>query len=858
MLFKLDLVSHNDPYGIAPYIANVSDDSRVVDVSCYSNSVVLIEIQGVTGKIGALYDTGAVCCAIDLETLKRVYPNYKLEKSNFTFSAANDQSMIPLGTVNLTFSIESHITSATMQVFPRLNQRIILGRDWIKTNKAVINLAKQKLSFECSKPLFTSSTYTMQVGEICVIQTYFGRDNDYHFPNGLHGTATTRHDELHLHLPNVIESVATCNKGMIPVVVKNDTGIPIRIVKDVAIANFTPIALENLNEKDIFEPLESHPFPEHENAIDAIGAVETAESVKAFINRFDFSNTKCSDEELLRLKSVLKRHENAFIGSDGRIGCSKLPPYNITLKPDAKPVCRQPYRLNPALKKQVDEQIQHLLDQNIIEPAENLQFCSPLIAVKKGVKRSQKHMHNPENKSQVRIVLDTRHLNANICYPKHEITSLTSILDVLAEGKGKYFTMIDIKHAYFQVALEPSCRDLTGFLYDNKALRFTRLIQGCSASPMAFTSRMASIFRPYLNKFMVLYLDDCLIFSKTKDEHLKHIDFVLAKLEEYALKLAPNKCHFMTTSATYLGHELNAQGVHPSNEHVKSVKLMPEPENASQLRTQLGLFNFFHSFIPERSKLMKPLLHLTKKGVDFIWTKECAANFQRLKDIVSSKPLLHFPDFDKTFYVMTDSSGSALSGVLLQVCSKTGKFVPIAYASRGLTPNECKRPIFENEALACVFAITSFKHYLSHAKFVLYCDNVAVKYLLKMEKNLSPKMTRWAIYLNEYSFDVHYIKSSENKIADCLSRMPQDFRLTSADMQMEEFPHLPGLDQINIDPTNTPVEMLAFYSIDKQTSDCNMCVHCSLVHEKTEHKVRIEQENQRKMILHRKMKLVNP
>lgn len=806
----------------------------MVEASCYSNSVVPIQFAGLPTKIGALLDTGAACCAISLDTLKQVKPGYVLDtRSCQTFNVANDQTMTTLGSIILPFSIEGNATSTLFQVFPKLNQRIILGRTWIKQHRAVINLASQKLSFENSFPLFTSNTCTLKAGEVCLLQVKLGNENAALFPNGMHGILEARHDDSVLHMPHIIDSVSTCNEGKMPVVVQNKSGMPLKIVKDVAIANFTPLAIEQLRSKDIYETMDAHPFGENDSVAEISKTDFVPQSNQSFLERFDFSNTKCTGEDLVRLKCVLAKHQKAFVNANGKIGCSTLPPYKITLNNNAKPICKQPYRLNPEMKKLVDKQLQQLLDQKIIEPAENLQFCSPLIAIKKGVKRSQKHMKKQGNEPQVRIILDTRYLNSQLCYPKHEITSLTSILDVLAEAKCMWYTVCDLKHGYFQVSLDPSCRDLTGFLYDNQALRFTRLIQGLSASPMAFTSRLTTIFRPYLGRFLCLYLDDCLIFSRSLDDHIRHIHMVLSKLEEYSLVLSPNKCTFATNSATFLAHEVSQTGIQPSNEHVKSVQCMPEPKNLAELRSQIGLFTFFHTFIPERGKLMAPLQRLCRKKVAFNWTSECSQNFQKLKEIVSSKPLLHHPRFDQTFHVQVDSSGQAISGVLLQICENTGKFVPISYASRGLTDNEMKRPIFENEALACVFAVTSFAHYLSHRKFILYCDNVAVKYLLTHTKKLSAKMTRWALYLAEFNFEIRYIKSSENKIADCLSRMPHQYSHSAADDTLDDFPFLPGIDNLsNIDPNgDSNVEEVGSFEGQYTPSDILSNHTCEYDHE---------------------------
>ena len=196
---------------------------------------------------------------------------------------------------------------------------------------------------------------------------------------------------------------------------------------------------------------------------------------------------------------------------------------------------------------------------------------------------------------------------------------------------------------------------------------------------------------------------------------------------------------------------------------------------------------------------------------------------------MSSKPLLHHADFSTEFHVTTDSSGHAISDVLLQICVKIGKFVPVAYTSQALTPNEAKHSIYENEALACVFAVTSFAHYLSSRKFVLYCDNVCVKYLLTNDKKLSAKMTCWALLLTEFNFDIQYIKFTDHLIADCLSRMLYQIQRTSADDRIDVFPFLPGVDMVESETDEAdsyvtedgtpqysgfPIELLAGYTCD--------------------------------------------
>ena len=295
---------------------------------------------------------------------------------------------------------------------------------------------------------------------------------------------------------------------------------------------------------------------------------------------------------------------------------------------------------------------------------------------------------------------------------------------------------------------------------------------------------------------MVLYLDSLLIFSKTFDDHLKHLDLVLSKLEEYDLTLSPQKCSFATKSAQFLGHEISKTGVQPSNDIVRSFRLMSRPLNVSSLKRCLKLFTFCHAFIPNRGELMSPLLRLLRKGIEWHWTDHCAQNFEKLKKIMSSQIMLHHPYFSKQYYCVTDSTNCAISGVLLQVCDKTGKFVPIAFASRATSVAEQKRPQMELEVLAVVFCITNFDQYLTGKHFKLYTDNTAVKDLL-LNKQTSPKLKRWSLFLTGYSFSIDYIKTSDNKVSDFLSRYPRDYTRTDSDENTDEFPcipHIPGFD----------------------------------------------------------------
>ena len=818
--FKLGNVSHEDPYGIANYtIDSIDKGSQVIEASCYANSVIHLEFNEGEITVASLIDTGAACNCIRLDTLKKIKPDFKLDKNNgIVFSAANKQSITPLGSTYVEFTVNGHPSCAKVHVFENLNQRFILGRPWIISNQVQIDLAHETIRMK-SVPLFAAADCTLKPFEVSLVQARFSLKDSYLFPDGLHGLVTPRHDSKFG--PQVLDIAATCCDGNVPVLMRNNTGEPVLIRKARAISDYSPLSIEDLSEHAIREDQTFHNIQDidtlqqlslneiktndHENI--SSNDIKTnghkplsSNDIKTDEHQtlsFDLSKSDCTSEQTSCLRNMLHKHEKAF-SVDGKINCSKLEPLVIDIKPGSQPLCRQPYRLPPDVRESVNEQIKMLLAQDIIEPAKNLQFCSPLLAIKKNVKKSRKHLQQSSlTKPNIRVVADVRHLNSCIIFPHYEIMSLTTILDILGDAKPCYFSVLDLKNGYWQVKLSKLSRPLTGFLWQNGAYQWTRMIQGISSAPMAFTQRLSTVFRPYLGTFMVLYLDDLCIYSSNFEDHLKHLSLVLSKLEEYDLKLSPDKCTFATKSAKFLGHEISHLGVQPSNDHVSAIRSMPSPLNASSLKSCIGLFTFFHTFIPNRGKLMSPLLHLLRKGVSWNWTSECEHSFEKLKAIMSSKPLLRHADFSKHFHIMTDASVTAIAGVILQVCERTGKFVPIAFASRATTVAERKRPIMEIEALAVVFCITTFSHYVTGRQFTLYTDNVAVKDLLSNKRKLSPKLTRWALFLSEYSFNIEYVKTSDNKVSDCLSRCPYDYTRTEADDKMDDFPHIPGIDLLS-------------------------------------------------------------
>ena len=529
---------------------------------------------------------------------------------------------------------------------------------------------------------------------------------------------------------------------------------------------------------------------------------------------FTLEQTDCNSEQKEKLRQVLIAHKNAFIGKDGKLGSCNWVQHKIQIKPGAQGVVKMPYRMLPQVRDAIQKQIDELISQGVIEESNDVEWTSPLIAVKKAHKKSQKHLHNPSEAVNYRMVVDMRLLNNSCIYSKVCIPSLASLMDIIAEHKPSWYTTLDLSNGFFQMPIHVDSRKYTGFLFNHKSYRYRSSPQGLNSSPMSFQRLMTTVLREQLGKCAVVYLDDVAIFSNTFEDHLRDVASVLASFEKAGLKLSQKKCLFGRNKCEYLGHELSKHGVTPSDAHVHAIKTFPRPSTVKQVRSFVGVVCFFSQFIPNKGKLLAPLLALTRKQAKWAWTQKCEYSFTELKRVISTKPLLTFADPKKEYFLFTDASCLSIGAAIFQVDDATGKFRPISYSGRSLTKAERLRPILEIEALAVVHAVTTWSMYLSFNKFTIVTDNNSLKFILKNQKDLSPKLTRWCLYLSNYNYEITFLRSAFNAVADGLSRREYDLKRTKADDIIDDYPCLPGIDMIQDSALSSIADLMREPGID--------------------------------------------
>ncbi|WVZ80154.1 LOW QUALITY PROTEIN: hypothetical protein U9M48_027653 [Paspalum notatum var. saurae] len=429
-----------------------------------------------------------------------------------------------------------------------------------------------------------------------------------------------------------------------------------------------------------------------------------------------------------------------------------LPPdrnveFAIELVPGTAPVSKRPYRMAPDELKELKTQLQEQLDKGFIRPSSSPWGCPALFVEKK-------------DQGGKRLCVDYRPLNAVTVKNKYPLPHIDILFDQLAGAK--VFSKIDLRSGYYQIKIREEDIPKTAFstrygLYEYLVMSF-----GLTNAPAFFMYMMNSVFMNELDKFVVVFIDDILIYSKNEEEHREHLRIVLTRLREHKLYAKFSKCAFWLKEVSFLGHILSEKGpLIPKK--VESVLNWKQPESVTEIRSFLGLAGYYRRFIKDFSKTAKPMTSLTKKNAKYTWSPNCEEAFQSLKRSLTTAPVLAQPDVAKPFDVYCDASGNGLGCVLMQ----EGRVV--AYASRQLRKHEANYPTHDLELAAVVHALKIWRHYLLGNTCHIYTDHKSLKYILT-QPELNMRQRRWLELIKDYDLEIHYHPGKANVVADALSR----------------------------------------------------------------------------------------
>jgi hypothetical protein len=290
---------------------------------------------------------------------------------------------------------------------------------------------------------------------------------------------------------------------------------------------------------------------------------------------------------------------------------------------------------------------------------------------------------------------------------------------------------------------------------------------------------MNDIFINYLDKFVIVFLDDILIYSKSEEENEYHLRLVLQVLREHQLYAKLSKCYFYQKKIHYLGHIILEQGIAVDPEKIEAIRGWPTPRNVSDIKSFMGLVSYYRRFIVGFSKISHPITSLQKKGTKFEWTLKCENNFNLLKELLTSAPVLKIADPNESFVVCTDTCKEGIGGVLMQ----NGHF--IGYESKKLKKHERNYATHDLELASIVHALSMWRHYLTGKKFESRRDHIGLNYLFEQPR-LNSRQTRWLEFLSDYDFDIKHIKGKENKFSDALSRRVHLMHVSTVSMHQSD------------------------------------------------------------------------
>lgn len=682
-----------------------------------------------------LLDTGSNISIVNQSVFDALPNRPPLRRTTVRAKTASQDDLPLSGRAALSFDFGGARTVVPVFVSESIDVPCLLGLDFLQVCPCVIDIRRSRLVLAPAAAVRSVSAEAVSVGNVLVGRDTVIPPGDEVVLRGFvpqcdyRGPAVVQ-PQLEIVGLEFVSTLVEVSGPSVPCVVRNVTTEPISIPKRSELGELEVGFAEQVTDA----PCNS-------------GSRNVGE-------KFDLDSCGLSDEQKGKVRSVLNKHQDMF---DGHIGFTTLVSHSIDTG-DSPPVRQPPRRVPPHLAEEVRAQIDDLVRQGVLEECQG-SWASPICIVRR-------------KNGKIRICADLRRLNSVTRPSSYPIPRVDESLEALAGSTT--FCTLDMNNAYFQVGVDPKDKDKTAIITPFGCHRYSRMPFGCSGAPSTCARLLDVVLKDVPPSSCVHYFDDVVVHGTGFDDVLTKLDCVLTRLQDAGLTLNPEKCELFRSSVTFLGHVVSSEGVSTDPEKVSKIIEWPQPCNAKDLGSFLGLASYFRKYIPHFAEMAAPLFRLTQKDVPFGWSSEAQSAFDELKAALTDAPVLAFPQFGDgagRFTLDCDASDEGVGAVLFQ--EQGGVDRVIAYGSRRLSKAQKNYSTTRKELLSCVLFTQHFRHYLLGRKFRLRSDHASLQWLLNF-KHPTGVIARWFEILAEFDFDILFRPGAENVVADALSRRPAD------------------------------------------------------------------------------------
>ena len=483
-----------------------------------------------------------------------------------------------------------------------------------------------------------------------------------------------------------------------------------------------------------------------------------------------FSKSRKKPLTMKELKKKVPEVFHKYISTFDPKEASKLPPHRewdhkIDLIPGAKAPAKKAYGLNRQQAMVVKEYTDEMLGKGFIRESTS-HYAAPVLIVKKPG-------------GGLRVCVDYRALNALTVKNRNAPPLIRETLARLSSAK--IYSKFDIVAAFNEVRIKEGDEHKTAFLTRYGLFEYVVMPFGLCNAPGTFQAFINSTLREYLDDFCTSYLDDILIYSDNKEEHIAHVSKVLERLQHAGLFLDVDKCEFFVTTVKYLGLIITTEGVKMDPAKVEAIVNWKSPRNLKDVQAFIGFANFYRKFILGYSRIILPLTKLTRlaeKDFAFPWSPDGPeeAAFRKLKLAFTTAPILAHFDIDAETWIETDASDYVVAAVISQR-GADGNLHPVAYMSKKMSPAECNYEIYDKELLAIVRAFEEWRPECAgtpvDSPIKILTDHKNLEYFMT-SKQLNRRQARWAEFLAEFNFKIAYRPGTQGTKPDSLTRRSED------------------------------------------------------------------------------------